>query len=348
MLAGDRLERLLLRAIGFQHDTAELFPLLRRCSDEELFSIAIENSTLWDASSVLLAERTEIAIYRWDPKLTLSEFTDRDLKLVGLLGLPAELVLVILEMLDLKGLRAMAGTCKHFYGLCNAVLDEAMTSAFNPYGLSWHAVRFALTITGGVISGYFAFCLAFVDNALGLNDSWNWPWFHPAAIRNSSAQVLETIAMQRRRLDGTVACIDVHRCADTPLTAVFWQPLTCYHTWMSGAGIFIAYPDHTFARRTMGAHAIEPPGSANADAALYGLDVISYHADGLASCGSSATCPSVIRNSADSMCFRMAFSTPGCVRDGTTWWCRHVVQWTLGSDGCTKSTPWVSFNVKTM
>ncbi|KAF8183535.1 hypothetical protein K438DRAFT_1766824 [Mycena galopus ATCC 62051] len=249
----------------------------------------------------------------------------------------------------------MGETCKFFLRLCNASVDRFMKNAFRSYGLCWYSVRFALTVTGGVISGFFGFYLAFMrgheaphslqldvfisgavqcagfEHFLELAGDFiqvkSLTFMQTNVVRNPSAQILETVVMERRGLNGDNARVDVHHCSDTPLTAVFWQPLTCLHTWMSGAEIFIAYPDMTFARRTMVSDTLLPLDFVDAHSILHGVDTVTYHGDSIDACGSSRPCLPVFRHSADSMCFHMAFSTPGCVRDATAWWSGRVIQW---------------------
>ncbi|KAF8193077.1 hypothetical protein K438DRAFT_1969561 [Mycena galopus ATCC 62051] len=374
MFRGKQLERLLCRTFAVQHDRDELLGLLRRYNDEELFSAAIENATLWRAAELVLHERTRAA----DPSRAI-QFRLLNASLCGptrpyFYALPHELRLTVLELLNLRDLQAMAATCRFIRSLCDRVLEKFMEQVFRPYNLSWQNVRFMLTVTGSVVSGLFAFHLAFLHlhkdvlsrcrrmdiyvsgavQAAGVELFLGFAGGFTDAVQKPSPQVLETVIMCQRGGHGEGARIDVHRCRETPLVAVLWQPLTCLHTWMSGSGLFVGYPDLSLDHKSMVSHSLAPLRSEDDVSALSilvspviadGVELIPYHIHGWEDCGTSATCPSVLRTSADALSFHAMFRAPGPVQRASPWWGGHVVHWNLGSMDCSNDRDSFRFTV---
>ncbi|KAF8214849.1 hypothetical protein K438DRAFT_1749922 [Mycena galopus ATCC 62051] len=116
---------------------------------------------------------------------------------------------------------------------------------------------------------------------------------------------------------------------------------------MCSEGIFVGYPDLTFACKTLVSHSALSLGGGDYDrtlrrklrevAACHGVDMVPYHRDQDGFCGDIAgdiTCPATPRNSFDAMSFRHIFRHQGWKRVLSNTVEPLDVYWVLGAKNC--------------
>ncbi|KAF8209806.1 hypothetical protein K438DRAFT_1960039 [Mycena galopus ATCC 62051] len=364
-----KLNLLLEQIHAVQYNEVVLLNILRKCSNHELLTAGVESARLWKAVAAVLQSCGDASAERYEQKsdkLLVAQHSGPMPRLFS--ALPAELRLAVLEMLNVCDLMAVAATCKFLHSLCNTVLDRHMDHAFRPFGLYWRSLRFVLTVTSSLITGFFAYHLAFLGTQFsqclcvdvyvqGTSQAEHFSAFLEA--RNSEehwgGDIYKTIAMEQLDPEGTVFMIVLHYCTWEPPAVVADQKLSCLFTWLSGSCLFIGYPALSLERLSIVSHSRVRLDSnerrqafeqLKADARRsHCITLIPYHVNRDQHCGSSLTCPSVFRSSCDDMGFRVNFRDGAWVQDAATWWQNRVVHWNLGRMGCTPDREGIIFKV---
>ncbi|KAF8217219.1 hypothetical protein K438DRAFT_1954068 [Mycena galopus ATCC 62051] len=241
----------------------ELRHILESCEGRELFMVGIENKRLWQTCFQILRDRKGNGP-PWLPAVAAVA--------MPILPLPFEIHLEILELLDVRDLTSLRQTCRFFWSLCTRLLEGILNRFFSRFGLDAASVRFMLTQTDSLLSGYFAFHLARMNrsclkqtrtlevfvcgdvNAVSVEQFFAASaGFTRASVDNKPAYrgILQSVHLRRDVLGAVSTGIVLHYCRRNPRADVFNQPLTCLHTWMSGSGIFVAYADLTLRSETI-------------------------------------------------------------------------------------------------
>ncbi|KAF8205236.1 hypothetical protein K438DRAFT_1757223 [Mycena galopus ATCC 62051] len=321
--------------------------------DTFLFNVGLDCVELWAAAERRLIKDCPEPIYE-RPNITFRPHQ----------VLPEDVLILLPSLVNIRDLLMLGRTCRFFHRQCTVELSRLMATLFASWRLSWISVRFMLAQTNAVLSGFFVYQLLFLGSycsvdaevldiytTMGQSASCVGRYLEVAGkyerdeeVESPGVGITKTVYY---RLSKQHARIAVHHCYEEPRETVFRGQLTCVFSWMCSEGIFVGYPDLTFARKTLVSHSALSLGGGVYDrtvcrklrevAACHGVDMVPYHRDQDGFCGDIAddfTCPATPRNSFDAMSFRHIFRHQGWKRVLSNTVEPLDVYWVLGAKNC--------------
>ncbi|KAK7050369.1 hypothetical protein R3P38DRAFT_2763604 [Favolaschia claudopus] len=311
-------------------------------SEEELFLDGIKDQTSWD-EAVRVWERRQKAKALAGGVLQcglLLRFTAPAFDVTRFADMLHELHLEIPKYANVPSLIALGRTSKEYFRECMSYLDRILQDVFRRIGLHWEHFRFALdhsdSLITGLITGFFLLellRLTYEDHG------------------SISAKVKRMDIFTRGPKLGDLHDYLVSRTDYTNVKNTARKPTSPIKRtrWYKREGDPLEIAVHVYRDLTMNSlamlsHEMVPLATKKeqdevekleAQLADHGVKIATFHCDGIRFCGTSACCPSVIRNSSDAASLYALL--PGLVpRMGRK---RYCVIWALGAKDCLVPLP---------
>ncbi|KAK7017224.1 hypothetical protein R3P38DRAFT_2784922 [Favolaschia claudopus] len=273
-----------------------------------------------------------------------------------------DVMLLVIDQLDLSGLRAISLAAKWLHDHARKRARKRMKKAFEVWGLEWDCVQWFLDMTETLVSGLTSTSLLFPNRPTidtGRLDFYVHSYCEKAAVRFfklagqfKAGDVVEKMAPHVKRTiifnhidqQSFPVPLAVHVVvADmNPREAVFRQESTAEFTHIDSTSITVPYSTLTFRRETLANHPFvrlgDRDGLIHFDrlkrlSSAAGFRVAGYHSDKQA-CGKSLYCPSKVRTSGDELSSTFALLGPTWTTDSSDTKQEWLVIWSMGKMGC--------------
>ncbi|KAJ6623832.1 hypothetical protein B0H10DRAFT_2431141, partial [Mycena sp. CBHHK59/15] len=308
---------------------------MKRCSDSQLFWIALFSEKNWGRALSFLRTHTRQISYKEDTIIRNRGS--------GLTHLPSELLTEIAKHLNLRDLNALGTACKTCSLIANAHVDLSTQQLATSFDLRLDELRFALQQCEAFVTGSIAIRALFpgkISRGVAETDTMQiyiergsekamLRYFEVATgyvqrpakkfsrLRFTRVDVIELRHANKKRYKRRIILRVCGRDAP-PLVELFRQKTTAHFTLLCGAGVFTAYAETTFKGTALPNAEFIYLDDGNDKAAVkrlkakmaaHGIKLIAYHEDSAHVCGAHFCCPAVIRTSEDSGSFFAPFAT---------------------------------------
>ncbi|KAK7007941.1 hypothetical protein R3P38DRAFT_2792066 [Favolaschia claudopus] len=338
---------------SYSPDNPQITFFLDQYTDVVLFCIALQSRLLFDIVKGFLVGKMRAPVY-WNAPLQYAYASPANLSW--------DVLLLVIDQLDLPGLRTMSTGCKWLHDEARKYGNRRWDTAFATWGLDWPSVQWFLDVTGSWMSGLTATSLLFPNRRTldvgrleffvpGGAEQAVSRFFRVAAsftsagvIQEVSPNIKKTLLFDHIFKDDHPIRLAFHilPAATDPKQEIFRQFSTAMFVHLSANALVVPYSKLTFDRLTLPNHSyitltdykgIKILNQVNQDTRAAQFHWAEYHADGLG-CSSAFYCPSSLRTTKDTDTTIFPLEQRGWFEASTGYSEVDIVLWSLGRMGC--------------